>query len=140
MIYIYNFFIVIICLINTFNLDVSYAISSDDALFHKRNPQGMELKEEYGGEKIGGGSINTEKHLFGLAYAWVNFFLGLLGIIILLLIIIAGIQILISGQDEAKRKKWLKTLVNMVIAFVILLLSYVIVRFLVSGFINNPLQ
>lgn len=140
MIYIYNFFIVILFLINIFNIDSIYAISSDNALFHKRNPSGMELKEEYGGEKIGNGSINTNIGLFGLIYAWTNFFLGLLGIIILLLIIISGIQILMSGQDEAKRKKWLKMLVNMIIAFVILLLSYVIVRFLVSGFINNPLQ
>jgi uncharacterized membrane protein YjfL (UPF0719 family) len=131
-----HFIIILIVLVLFSNL--ALAISSDNNSFQNREG-GMSLTGSYGGETVGGGSMATDVvDARGVVYAWVNFFLGLLGVIMLLVMVVGGVLVLTSGASDDKAKKGKKMIINAVIAFVILLLSYMIVRYLVSGFINNP--
>lgn len=72
--------------------------------------------------------ISTADDIRPLIIGWLNFFLGFVAIICLILIIYGGISIVFSEGDEAKVKKGIQLVVMPIIGLIIIIISYAIVK------------
>lgn len=82
-------------------------------------------------ENAGLGSNNVETVVAGI----IKVFLGLLGIIFVILIILAGFNWMTAGGDEAKIEKAKKLMSRAIIGLIIIVAAYAITKFV---FTNLP--
>jgi hypothetical protein len=61
---------------------------------------------------------------------WLN---GFVAIVVLIMIIYAGAQILLSGWDEEKIKKWKQSIIYIAIGLVVLAMNYLIITFFIGS-------
>lgn len=72
--------------------------------------------------------ISTADDIRPLIVGWLNFFLGFVAIICLIMIIYGGINIIFSGGDETKVKKGIQFVIMPIIGLIIIIISYAIVK------------
>ena len=66
----------------------------------------------------------------------INSALGLLGILAVVMIILGGFLIMLSGSNEERRQKGFRTLVNAIIGLILILSSYAIVNFILNSLVE----
>jgi hypothetical protein len=57
---------------------------------------------------------------------WLN---GFVAIVVLIMILYAGVQIMLSGWDEEKIKKWKQSIIYIAIGIAILIVNYLVLTF-----------
>ncbi|MFB6181668.1 MAG: Mbov_0395 family pilin-like conjugal transfer protein [Candidatus Magasanikbacteria bacterium] len=70
----------------------------------------------------------------------INIFLGLLGIIALVMIVYGGYKIMTSGGNEEKVEEGKRTLINATIGLIIIMASFAIVNFVVNALVDATTQ
>lgn len=68
-----------------------------------------------------------------IAARLIKIFLGLIGIIFLVLILLSGLRLMLSGGDEERVGEAKRTFFNAVIGLIIMLCAYSIVNFIISA-------
>ncbi len=90
--------------------------------------------EDYGNGFIvvdGGKCVNQAdvSEWINIVIMLINWFNGFVALVVLLMIMYAGSQILLSGGDEEKIKKWKQSIIYIAVWLVILALNYLILTF-----------
>ena len=101
-------------------------------LIAKAQDLGGTLLQQAGVKNAGYKDVQIETIIGGV----INAFLGILGVIFLVLIVYAGYIWMIARGDESKTEKAKNTIVNSVIGIVIVVAAYAITSFMVTAF--NP--
>ena len=84
-------------------------------------------------DEAGGSSGLTQEGLSGVIGTIINFVLGIVGMICVVIIIVGGITYATSQGDAGKVSKATKTLLYGVVGLVVCLLAFAIVNFVLDG-------
>ena len=89
----------------------------------------------------GVGNVNpgAETDLNGLIATIINIVFGIIGVIAVIMIIIGGVNYTMSQGDSTKVQKAKNTILYGIIGLVVVLLSFAIVNFVLSG-LNGPTE
>lgn len=85
-----------------------------------------------------GTGVTEAGDLGGFIAGIINWSLGLLGIVFLVLLLFAGFQYATAGGDESKTKDALALIRNAVIGIIIIGFSFVLANTVLSAFLTNP--
>jgi len=91
--------------------------------------QSPTFNEFFGFNLVGGGAGNPQATLTNLLRGIVNWVLVIVAIIAFFYLIASGIKYITSGGDAAKATEARNGIVNAIIGIIIVLLSFIIVRF-----------
>lgn len=85
-----------------------------------------------------GAGVKSDISLIQYVGAIISIFLGILGLIFLLLTIFAGFQWMTAMGNEEKVTKAKKMLTNSVIGLIIIVISYSLSTFIINALTNQP--
>lgn len=102
----------------------------------------LEDQQGLGGINVGGakdGDIKSEG-VIDIIKNFINWALGLLGLIALIMLLYGGYKMVVAGGDEAAYQEWLKILKNAAIGIAFIATSYFMVSFIffVIGLVSTP--
>ncbi len=80
---------------------------------------------------------NDEGSTINYVSKWINYFLWILGLIVIIFMIKDGIVIITAAWDDNKQKEALKNVKNYIIALIMIWISYLIVNFVIHFVIVN---
>ena len=84
-----------------------------------------------GGINVGGGTdVNQGGNLLAVIRNTINFVLGLLGLIALIMLLWAGFRMVMAGENEAQMESAKKTLKNAALGIALIAVSWFIVTFI----------
>jgi TRAP-type C4-dicarboxylate transport system permease small subunit len=85
---------------------------------------------------IGAGVLKSGKDLPGFVLSLLNWAIGLIALIAVVMLIWSGVQYITAGGDEGKVEKATKGITNAIIGLVICFLSVLIVNFVIAKIMN----
>lgn len=78
-------------------------------------------------------TVTTQSTLGAAITQLVNYALGILGLVAVVVLIVAGVKLVTSGGDEGKLEEAKKTITYAVIGLILIILSYTIVNFVIGA-------
>ncbi len=94
--------------------------------------------DSIGSKDCGATNTNGGTDVNGLIRTTINLFSGIVGVVAVIMIVVAGFKYITSGGDSAKLTSAKNTLVYALIGIVIVVLSQSIVRFVLTKTVSNP--
>jgi type IV secretory pathway VirB2 component (pilin) len=91
------------------------------------------FQTDFGLGRIGSQLNLGDASLITIITRIINTFLGLLGIIAMLMILYSGLMIMVSGTDDERRGRGYRAMGNAIVGIIIILSAFAIVNFLINS-------
>ncbi len=92
---------------------------------------GIKVGADAVGDELNG--ISTSQNAKDLILGWVNFFLSFLFIIAVIVIVVAGVMLIVSFGNDAKRQKAIKMIIWTIVGLILIMFAFAIVNTIIRA-------